>query len=85
MEIRDAPAVPQAQPASDQSCPKCRTVMEPFDGADVKDRNYRGFLCPMCHWFKGSRSLGYGMKRVGARHDGHYDEPFEGKIRPQRR
>jgi len=85
MEIRDAPAVPQAQAASNQSCPKCHTLMEPFDGADVKDRNYQGMLCPMCRWFKGSRSLGYGMRRVGARHDGRYDEPFEGKIRPRQR
>jgi len=85
MEIRDEPTVYQVQPASNQICPRCRTVMEPFDGADVKDRNFRGLLCPNCHWFKGSRSLGYGLRRVGARHDGKYDEPFEGKIRPQRR
>ncbi|MGQ9582150.1 MAG: hypothetical protein ACUVV6_01375 [Thermoplasmatota archaeon] len=57
--------------------------MEDFDGPDVRDRNYRGLLCPKCHWFSGVRSLGYGRKRVGPRADGRYEEPYEGRIRPR--
>ena len=84
MEQHNQPAVEGAwQPGQARLCPKCRTTMEAFDGADIKDRNYQGMLCPKCRWFKGSRSLGYGRRSVGARGDGKYDEPYEGKIRPR--
>ncbi|MEM3041956.1 MAG: hypothetical protein QXD84_00205 [Thermoplasmata archaeon] len=86
MEPRNDTYVPDAWSRSPVAlCPRCHTPMEKFDGADVKERNYRGLLCPKCHWFKGTRSLGYGMRRVGPKSDGRYDEPFEGRIRPRRR
>lgn len=85
MEMRNEQTVYQAPSTSTGPCPKCHSPMEAFDGADVKDRNYRGQLCTRCRWFKGTRSLGYGMRRVGPRADGNYDEEYEGKIRPRER
>jgi hypothetical protein len=84
MEYQNRPAVEGAWNASKaEMCPKCHSPMEGFDGMDVKERNYQGMICPKCRWFKGSRSMGYGLKRIGPRSDGNYDEKYEGKIRPR--
>jgi hypothetical protein len=77
---------PTAGPDPD-ACPKCKAHMEDFDGADIKNRNHRGKLCPKCRWFigvrydKASRSRG----RFDAKKYGKFEQKFEGRIRPKRR
>ena len=62
-------------------CPKCKAHMEPFDGADIKDTNYRGKLCPKCGWFVGVRSkVKQGGGRIDPRKYGQFEEKFEGRF-----
>ncbi len=64
-------------------CPKCKTGMAPFDGADLSGTFHRGLQCPKCSWFVGyrldSHARGPPRGRPGA------EKPFQGRIRTGRR
>ena len=75
---------PTAGPDPD-ACPKCKAHMEPFDGADVKDVNYRGKLCSKCGWFVGVRSKGQHGGRIDPKKYGKFEEQYSGRIRTKSR
>jgi hypothetical protein len=76
---------PTAGPDPD-ACPKCRSHMDPYDGADVKGINYRGKLCPKCSWFVGVRSKGqHSGGHIDPRKYGKFEENFTGRIRTKDR
>lgn len=86
MELQKQVVLFQPTPGTDpDACPKCKTHMDPFDGADVKGINFRGNLCPKCGWFVGVRSKGQHGGRIDPKKYGKFEEKFEGRIRTKDR
>jgi hypothetical protein len=87
METQKQVVLFQPTPGVDpEGCPKCKAHMEPFDGADVKDNNFKGRLCPKCGWFIGVRFKGqHGGGRIDPRKYGKSEEKFEGRVRKKDR
>jgi len=69
------------------ACPKCKTHMEPFDGADIKGINYRGKRCGKCGWFVGVKSTKgqHSGGHIDPRKYGKNEENFNGRVRTKER